>query len=74
MSTSEQFSTKRFSGTLISDSMALVDKYLLAERILKEFTCEAEPQNGETCGQPATIFDLADERCKCAKCFERETF
>lgn len=74
MSPSEQFSGKRYSGTLIQDSMAMVDKYLLAERILREFTCESEPQNGETCGQPATIFDLADERAKCKRCFERETF
>lgn len=64
----------QFSGTVIRDSIALVDQYLLAERILREFTCESEPENGETCGQPATIFDMHDERFKCEKCHKRETF
>lgn len=68
------FVEPQFSGTTITDAIALVDRYLLAERILKEFTCESEPENGETCGQPATIFDLADERAKCKRCFDRETF
>lgn len=60
-----------YTGTLIRGLEARVDQHLLALKILAEFPCEAEPENGEACGQPSTVFDRTDERFKCQRCLAK---